>query len=1043
MLVTLKSENHENGSTTNESASNFTNHFREGIQLNRNSTAQLVSCSINKNDDYVVISGVNDTFYYSLGTDGPTTVVNSPLGPFSQHKVTIPAGAYSGRGLAKEMQEQLNRSTLLSCFRPYNQLGVGTISNWIVTYTPATGADKAKFLISNDQLPTGEAFLFEAFVISQTDVFPGAYDGEWSAAPAGVIQPGQGDARLQNYYPSFNMLGGDDTIGIGDLITDATNPGYRLNEGIFCNGGSFETVFNPVNVIGKFGVELVSALGVGDCLLENWNGAGQDADGVFSELPPDAKYRDYEYKLVVPTGNLGALEGIVPLVGGGGIMTGNVTAEGTLWAEGDEGPINLGTGQGASFKVTEVDPVSGGLVAWIIMNPGTGYLVGDVVSLANPNGALGGTDADGTIQTVSADFLGTNLEVAQDNLAVVAVVSQGLNPPTGASADITAVLPGGQYSTSMWRTEGQDFTVGDIIYFDNPLGENPYFTVTSTVAQADVWFAHVTTQAGVGFTEWDYPRDQSAPIPTSATALDSKTWDLGFKLGGSGENWLPPGQIHIDNETRFFQINLPSDAGNDGETGALFNTLTADPNPNAIRISRPKVANVPVKFPVLFTLSYPETVIGYVRNQLTDWSSGARYDQDTPDIAINLSPYTDLTGCNISVTQLQSVVGKSAFNAGWSQQASVVTEPLINRLPGFVMGDWIKLSIKIDAVREIRIEASHDSAGNSAFVAPVIIALTNSTPMQNGVGLFQSTIRECFYPLRPIIYSGLGTGFANPNLPLPGGPSNIYNNMATPYITGLLDQLAYPNEVPGDGVFDTGALVTGTSMDDSLFALDHYPAYTPATTTVLLPQIFKFGRIRDTEIQNFPLRADVTDPHEIWYPLVEPNLANIQSLLAMHTVDQAVVPVSTVVVLSDPEIAPIPDKYSPTIQIELPDFNIRSFSGASSDTGNAIAVIPKEQFTTDETTGTLHYESSYPVVIDLNCRSDIVMNQISVRLRTLDGRLADLLETPTQVTILIKDKEAAAQATALAEALDRRDTQKANRQSENIAIMNTGNVPFF
>ena len=53
---------------------------------------------------------------------------------------------------------------------------------------------------------------------------------------------------------------------------------------------------------------------------------------------------DYEYKLVVPTGNGGALEGILPLVGTGGIMTGNVTAEGTVWAEGDEGPINLGTG---------------------------------------------------------------------------------------------------------------------------------------------------------------------------------------------------------------------------------------------------------------------------------------------------------------------------------------------------------------------------------------------------------------------------------------------------------------------------------------------------------------------------------------------------------------------------------------------------------------------------------------------------------------------------------------------------------------------------
>ena len=147
-------------------------------------------------------------------------------------------------------------------------------------------------------------------------------------------------------------------------------------------------------------------------------------------------------------------------------------------------------------------------------------------------------------------------------------------------------------------------------------------------------------------------------------------------------------------------------------------------------------------------------------------------------------------------------------------------------------------------------------------------------------------------------------------------------------------------------------------------------------------------------------------------------------------------PETTALIESNPEKFPQPDTRNPTIQVELPDFGVKSFSGASADTGRAICAIPREQFTTDERSGTLHYESNYPVVIDLNCKDDIVLNHISCRLRNLDGKLSDLLN-PTSVTLLIKEKSEASQARAFEKAMERMEGRKADRQSNRISMMNS------
>ena len=133
---------------------------------------------------------------------------------------------------------------------------------------------------------------------------------------------------------------------------------------------------------------------------------------------------------------------------------------------------------------------------------------------------------------------------------------------------------------------------------------------------------------------------------------------------------------------------------------------------------------------------------------------------------------------------------------------------------------------------------------------------------------------------------------------------------------------------------------------------------------------------------------------------------------------------------------PQPDERSPTIQIELPDFGVKSFSGASHDTGRAVCVIPREQFKRDERTGSLIYNASYPVPIDLRCKDDIVLNHLACRLRNLDGKLSNVVN-PTQVTLLIKDSEASVQSTAYERAMER----VSERDSNRIAMMNAHSIP--
>lgn len=124
--------------------------------------------------------------------------------------------------------------------------------------------------------------------------------------------------------------------------------------------------------------------------------------------------------------------------------------------------------------------------------------------------------------------------------------------------------------------------------------------------------------------------------------------------------------------------------------------------------------------------------------------------------------------------------------------------------------------------------------------------------------------------------------------------------------------------------------------------------------------------------------------------------------------------------------------------MELPDFNIKSWSGESSDSGRAVAVIPKEQWTTDESTGILHYMAQYPIPIDLNLPTVKPFYQLSARLRQPDGKLADDLLNPTELCLKIGETEESRQQKVMNKAMDRLGMMISNRQDAAISTMTEG-----
>lgn len=969
-LLTLRSTNNNNGSNISESAANFSNHFKEGIEISPGDTFELVSMSINKLDKFEIIQGSNDTFVWRIGP-GPSS--SSAPANFSQHVVTLTAGSYNGADLAKHIAEVVNNSTLLGVYH----------GGWTCTYTPpsttAGTTTNAKFTLTYNEVATPTS--------NGTSLTLRQHYG--GGSPYSITN----DAT--NVTKKIQMTQDDDLVGNRAVSKNATTPvppnnigGYAFagDRSIFGNGGEYHATFKAVE-----GLKAIADLSA--VRFKNWNNGGVATDFVdasWSALSPGATNlrNGWAYEVTIDTGAAGAIK-TFNLTGHGGIATVNNFTGGSGYNIGDTGNLVGPTGtSGGSYEVSAV--TAGAPTAIDIVTEGIGYTVGDELTLQGSGDGLAKCD----VATANVSD-GTGYALAND------VITTPNLTGSGCKVNITGVT-GGAITAITIAHEGSGYTVGETLII-NGGNNNATFKVASVGPAGEIYYGAFDYTGRLGLTQ-----DTAA---TSFTNGPTDDWSYYFKMtnGGGGA------------QTRF-QSDLTTG-------GSYF-------------IQMEKADGSPLS--VTYYKFFANASMGLCRDQLyTGFTTNpgnyhAVYtnDKNGMDFQIQCSSQdiTSQAGTSpfvFSVFQMKGTAGPVSYpNAGWRTFNTVIN----NAKPtAWTAGnpqnptnwtsfteetDQVRFTIKVNGIRNFVFSCSHDTNGDNTFIEEVEFLKTGQAKGGDVLIDLNSLTREIYYPLHPICILSRGLPFE----PMSAQMGGIFD---TKTITQDGKDIRFTN---ASGSADPHDYETG---------IDTVSLASSAATPLTLSAMFKFGLITGSQVFNGNFTG--AGPNQITAQDLTPNIANIANTLGFENGysfqgGQATNPVET-----DDDRAPFTDIVTPSLHVELPDFNIKSYSGESSDTGRAVAVIPKEQWTTDSALGTLHYIAPYPIPIKLNVATKKPYYQINARIRQPDGKLADDLINPSQITLKLDRSAEAKQEDALRGALRAFQSINANRQDQQISTIGSNN----
>ena len=953
-LVTLRSIQQDNGANVSQSVSNFTNHFKEAIVLGPGNTVELVSMSIVKLSKYEVISGSNDTMLWRIGA-GPTSLGGTPI--YSQHEVKLVAGSYNGNELASHIAEQLNNSTLLGVYK-------GT---WTCAYTDSSSDDNATFSINYGQNLTPPE---------------NANELNWSQK-YGVGNPYQlvkDGALLQQKLTFTQPLIKD----VGPFYDGTTmDYGFNSDRGLFSNGGKQEIIIRPVEFLDTVDFAIPE-----DAEMLNLNNvAGSNIKVVITEpaLPNGWNYQmaffsgvvGYIYEFVIQ-GVLGEIETLHTFNGGSG------------YSVGDTGSFTGGSGTGATYSVTAVDG-TGGVTAADIVNAGQGYLVNDDLTFSGNGDGL----STCKVLTITTGNDGTGYVVGDTgNL----VYGPGGGTGTGATYRITSVGAGGTISGVEITDGGSGYSNNEVLLCDGNGNNDGKIRITLVDRQSFNKFGRIFPSGilGIGSNK-------------NLQSNESASWDKG--------QFTPNGTTPAPAYHRWTQVVK----GDGTPIDPLVDT--------AVELQTQSGGG----FQMTLYTTYPKTIIGYSRQQLVNGdfnNANAVYTNGTDGLDVQCMFEVNNTNDKVlqNVYQLEKQAGRNYPTAGW-RDTKIITEELdpeawsgMPQNPSdwqtFAFGsDHIKLTMELDANRNIGFYTSHDSLGDNNFSEEALWLKTGDKVADSNGEMtndFNTTIREILYPLHSIVFTGRGSPFTAMEYDLKG----IYD-------TSVITQdmiLRSSNGLPP----------TSVNAHDEI-DLDVSVGASPLT----LSAIYKMGLITGDDIYNGPNSG--AGPNQISNRDLAPNIANSNLLLGLEPAYTFQAGQTDNAITTDKDSKPFQSLSEPALHVELPDFNIKSWSGQSSDTGRAIAVIPKEQWTTDESTGVLHYQAQYPIPIDLNLPHSRPFYELSARLRQPNGQLADDLINPTEICLKIGENEESRQSRVMMKAMERMGEIISNSQDRKISAMTDNN----
>jgi len=431
------------------------------------------------------------------------------------------------------------------------------------------------------------------------------------------------------------------------------------------------------------------------------------------------------------------------------------------------------------------------------------------------------------------------------------------------------------------------------------------------------------------------------------------------------------------------------------------------------------------------------TVAGYVRNYL--YKGRDNYPGDTNadilksspdgfDITVTCDDNLQKNGVDFSLGKMVQNAGIEFPNPNWRLPSAMVADfqnldPTtdFSALPpvgGVTPSNWtsynypddhIKLRIAISKVIQIQIYISHDTSGNGTFIEEQFLRRTGDN---NG---FNTTIKEKFFPLRPVIAIGRGNQYF----------ASRY------FLQGKFDdtEILNPNfEIASSAV--TLHKDDAVDLEDESETVIASPAAAVPANAMTVSALYKFGEIfaSDTAGQKPEggLSAEDLTPS-----------GSINNLIGFNRLYNFALGQTSNGVTSTNN--PITNIAEPTLSLELPDFNIKGANGNTGDSMRVIAVVPKEELNTNEKTGTLHYYPTFPIMIDLNLPQEQIFYDLNAILRLPDGRVANDLINPTEITLLFKEGEESKQRRMLKEQAAMISSVMGNRQSAMIGGIGNGN----
>ena len=1055
-LITLRSSAKDNGANVFESASYWTNHFKKGIKLHPGNTLELVSMSINKIDKFEIIQGQNDTFLWRIGT-GSNSQGGAPV--FQQHQITIPSGSYNGLELASTVENLCNSSTFLD---PYQ-------GQWVCSYTQDSIESVGSFVLNYGQRATPSDNFNESKIVEiinpTTDGLVPTFTPSSTGSTAG--------SQLVQFSPSLGNMDGIDTPT--HLIQGA--------RGVFGNNGQFSAIINPFRILGD-----VDIVGTRD--FTNFLGDTKTKIGVVERYTSEIS--DYTHSVTMQSGLDGAISSTLMGISGSlftdGSSIGSILTAGTGYAVGNSGFLTGGTGEGCVYNVSAVSP-TGGVSDLTLSGDSFGYTVGDVLTLSN-NGDGGSTF---TVSAVNTNAFGTSYS-AGDIGDLISVFPLSSSPSVIGKYRVLGVTPTGAVGTIavLDGFKGVGYNSGDVVRLDGNGDQEAYAQISGVEGGRKDFVGKLDTQGVFGMKSSEgkiwYNLSSANPFlnayytPNSTDTFDT----VGSVDGGytfrrvKSQGTSPVYWVKDDSKTNRFKeysslpisgtpadtfdliqqgVFLSSQYGTTvrsqswvsgtippvmtdlpaaDQTTATYRYLydsttddfsTTNFSGSVRRIVVPSGGN----FVPTYVKNYGSTSIGFVRNDLV--TGRTKYPNDSNatfslqksdcDMVFEVVSDPDSLGILTSLTQMNNTGSVSYPTPGWRNFKTVfstkpdswnsdlsVSKP--DNWTSFTYGiDSIKISYTVTNFRTMILTIGHDNAGDGIFTEEVILLKTG----QEGMNSKRLTlnVREVFYPLRPIVMMSRGSSFDGRSLRLSGRMDS--------------QELTQDNSVLKNN--DSGTTPLDTFSDAEYNFEDSFGAGADMT----LSSMFKFNTISQSQVipGTEPMTVNQIRPQDL-----QPNIANVSNIFGFENLYNFPSGNASNSIATSSGRVPITQILEPSLHIELPDFNIESWSGESGDSTKSIAIIPREQWTTDAKKGTLHWQSQYPLPVELNLTETKMLYTLTARIREPSGELVKDLINPTELTLRIGETAESRQQRIMDKAFERIAGVVSNRQ--DALISNVGQM---